>query len=129
MLNRPFYDNQTGNIEKTNSFSSRLNGLGRRAGYPNPPMIHDFRAEGLHLIGKLIESPTSSTSFFHRCIGCLSQASIPQILQLNLNNSFQNEVADRKFLCFKSRYCFSINESMHITFSNESELVRISYGT
>jgi hypothetical protein len=59
MLDKPFYENQTGEIKKANSFSSRLNGLGRCTGYPNPPTIHDFRAEGLHLIGKLVEPPTS----------------------------------------------------------------------
>jgi hypothetical protein len=53
MLDRPFYDSLTCEIEKANSFSSRLRALGHRAGYLNPTTIHDFRAEGLHLIGKL----------------------------------------------------------------------------
>ena len=53
VLNKPFYDGQAGGIEKANSFAKRLDALGRRAGYPKPPTIHDFRAEGLHIIGKL----------------------------------------------------------------------------
>jgi hypothetical protein len=38
-------------------FSERLKDLGLYAGYNQAPTIHDFRAEGLHLIGKF--SPMS----------------------------------------------------------------------
>jgi len=47
----PFYEGATTEIEKANSYSTRLNNLGRRADYVTPPTVHDFRAEGLHLIG------------------------------------------------------------------------------
>ena len=51
MLDTPFFDSLTGEIQKANSFSVRAKNLGRRAGYAKPPTIHDFRAEGLYLIG------------------------------------------------------------------------------
>lgn len=38
-------------IESATAFGKRLRHLGFRAGYPRPPTIHDFRAEGLYLIG------------------------------------------------------------------------------
>ena|SRR5947207_1702116 len=47
----PFYDGGTGEIEKENTYSTRLSNIGRRADYVIPPTIHDFRAEGLYLIG------------------------------------------------------------------------------
>jgi hypothetical protein len=52
VLDKPFYESPAGEIEKANSFSPRLNDLGRRAGYPKPSTVHDFRAEGLHIIGR-----------------------------------------------------------------------------
>lgn len=51
ICNCPFYEGATTEIKKANSYSTRLNDLGRRADYVRPPTIHDFRAEGLHLIG------------------------------------------------------------------------------
>ncbi|KAK0641459.1 hypothetical protein B0T16DRAFT_214715 [Cercophora newfieldiana] len=42
-----------GRIETANAFSKRLRSVGFRAGYPRPPTIHDFRAEGLFWINKL----------------------------------------------------------------------------
>ncbi|KAK5188855.1 hypothetical protein LTR96_010859 [Exophiala xenobiotica] len=53
ICNCPFYEGATTEIEKANSYSTRLNDLGRRADYVKPPTIHDFRAEGLHLIDSL----------------------------------------------------------------------------
>ncbi|KAJ4507506.1 hypothetical protein HRR83_004084 [Exophiala dermatitidis] len=53
ICNSPFYEGATTEIEKANSYSTRLNDLGRRADYVKPPTIHDFRAEGLHLIDSL----------------------------------------------------------------------------
>ena len=58
VLDKPFYDSQEGEIEKANLFAKRLSALCRRAGYPKPPTVHDFRAEGLHIIGKA--SPDAS---------------------------------------------------------------------
>jgi len=42
-----------GQMEKASTFSKRLRALGLCAGYLHPPTIHDFRAEGLYLIGML----------------------------------------------------------------------------
>ncbi|KAL6240235.1 hypothetical protein RBB50_012872 [Rhinocladiella similis] len=53
ICNCAFYEGATTEIEKANSYSTRLNDLGRRADYVKPPTIHDFRAEGLHLIDSL----------------------------------------------------------------------------
>ena len=52
ILDKPFfYVISTGEIEKADTFSRRLRELGTRAGYLRPPTIHDFRAEGLYLVG------------------------------------------------------------------------------
>jgi hypothetical protein len=47
----PFFVARSGVIQKASSFSDELRGLGHRAGYVEPPTIHDFRAESLHKIG------------------------------------------------------------------------------
>ncbi|KAK0621131.1 hypothetical protein B0T17DRAFT_276620 [Bombardia bombarda] len=41
-----------------NAFSNRLRALGVRAGYPRPPTIHDFRAEGLFWINQFYDAAT-----------------------------------------------------------------------
>lgn len=43
---------QDGGIDSARVSSQRIRDLGFRIGYARPPTIHDFRAEGLHLIGK-----------------------------------------------------------------------------
>ena len=54
ILDRPFFQvASTGEIEKADTFSRRLRELGLRTGYLRPPTIHDFRAEGLFLVGML----------------------------------------------------------------------------
>ncbi|KAK2038166.1 hypothetical protein LZ31DRAFT_132679 [Colletotrichum somersetense] len=40
----------TGKIETANAFGRRLRALGFRTGYIRPPILHDFRAEGLYWI-------------------------------------------------------------------------------
>lgn len=55
---KPFFQAiSTGQMEKASTFSKRLKALGLRAGYIHPPTIHDFRAEGLYLIGMLPSYP------------------------------------------------------------------------
>jgi hypothetical protein len=56
LLDNPFFKNQSTKnseekIETADAFSKRLRALGLRAGYPKPPTVHDFRAEGLYWIG------------------------------------------------------------------------------
>ena len=52
VLGKPFFQViSNGEMEKADTFSRRLRELGVRAGYLRPPTIHDFRAEGLYLIG------------------------------------------------------------------------------
>jgi len=53
VLNTPFFKSMSirQKIEKANVFSFRLKALGIRTGYPQPPMIHNFRVEGLYWIG------------------------------------------------------------------------------
>ncbi|KAK0747306.1 hypothetical protein B0T21DRAFT_300960, partial [Apiosordaria backusii] len=58
VLDLPFFKSMSargtpGKIETATAFSKRLRLLGFRAGYPRPPTIHDFRAEGLYWIDKL----------------------------------------------------------------------------
>ncbi len=38
-------------MEKADTFSRRLRELGIHAGYLRPPTIHDFRVEGLYIVG------------------------------------------------------------------------------
>lgn len=54
MLDKAFFDVSTGTIQKANTFSKRLRDLGFRAGYVRPPTVHDFRAEGLYVIGMFL---------------------------------------------------------------------------
>lgn len=52
VFGKPFFHViSNGEMEKADTFSRRLRELGIRAGYLRPPTIHDFRAEGLYLIG------------------------------------------------------------------------------
>ncbi|KDN70506.1 hypothetical protein CSUB01_07951 [Colletotrichum sublineola] len=58
ILDQPFFKSTsskrtTRKIETANAFGRRLRALGFRAGYPRPPTVHDFRAEGLYWIDKL----------------------------------------------------------------------------
>jgi hypothetical protein len=59
MLDKPFYDSEEGEIEKASLFSNRFSALCRRKGFAKPPTIHDLRAEGLHIIGKISLNPSS----------------------------------------------------------------------
>lgn len=38
-------------MEKAGAFHKRLMALGKRAGYAEPPTVHDFRAASLTMIG------------------------------------------------------------------------------
>ena len=60
VLNTPFFKSMSARqkIEKANAFSFRLRALGIRTGYPRPPTIHDFRAEGLYWIGMYAVVPS-----------------------------------------------------------------------
>ena len=51
VLDKPFFEMSTGKIQKANTFGKHLRDLGFHAGYVRPPTIHDFRVEGLYLIG------------------------------------------------------------------------------
>lgn len=52
VLGKPFFQViSNGEMEKADTFSRRLRELGVRTGYLRLPTIHDFRAEGLYLIG------------------------------------------------------------------------------
>ena len=57
VLDLPLYQKDNGEIDSARVFSGRLRDLGLRAGYNRAPTIHDFRAEGLHLIGKFSLMP------------------------------------------------------------------------
>lgn len=46
----PFFQRYTGEVNIAGVFSRRLRDLGVRRGYTVPPIIYDFRAEGLYLI-------------------------------------------------------------------------------
>ena len=59
VLNTPLYQREGGGIDSARVFSQRLRDLGNRAGYASPPTIHDFRAEGLHLIGSYLDLSAS----------------------------------------------------------------------
>lgn len=52
ILNEPIYQSSDGQIDTSRTYCSRLRELGFRAGYSQPPTNHDFRAEGVYLIGK-----------------------------------------------------------------------------
>jgi hypothetical protein len=55
LLDTPFFLGQSTKgarkIESAGAYSKRHRDLGHRAGFPNPPIMHDWRAEGLYLIG------------------------------------------------------------------------------
>ncbi len=55
LLDTPFFLGQSekgaGKIESAGPFSTRHRELGRRAGFPEPPTVHDWRAEGPYLTG------------------------------------------------------------------------------
>jgi hypothetical protein len=55
LLDTPFFVSQStkgaDKIETAAAFSKRHADLGRRAGFPKPPTIHNWRAEGLFLTG------------------------------------------------------------------------------
>lgn len=59
LLDTPFFQSQPSNgsaekIETAAAFSKRNRALGFRAGYPKPPTVHDWRAEGLYWIGAYV---------------------------------------------------------------------------
>lgn len=58
------YQKDNGQTDSARVFSRRLRNLGLRAGYSRPPTIHDFRAEGLHLIGMCSLFTTSCEVFY-----------------------------------------------------------------
>jgi hypothetical protein len=43
----PFYQDAEGEIDTANEFSTQLRALGFRADYIRPPVVHNFRAQGL----------------------------------------------------------------------------------
>ena len=55
LRNQPVFHSSSANgentIESAGAFSQRHKELGIRAGFPVPPTIHDWRAEGLFLVG------------------------------------------------------------------------------
>lgn len=53
VLDLPFFQKDDGEIDTADILSKRVRELGFRSGYELPPTIHDFRAEGLFLIGML----------------------------------------------------------------------------
>jgi hypothetical protein len=65
VLDKPLYDSQVGEIEKANLFAMRHSTPCRRAGYPRQPTIHDFKAGGLHIIGKIPLRPLAALARFH----------------------------------------------------------------
>lgn len=52
ILNEPIYQRSDGQVDTSRTYCSRLRELGFRAGDSQPPTNHDFRAEGVYLIGK-----------------------------------------------------------------------------
>lgn len=61
VLDIPFFQDPAGKMQKATAFGNRLKALGLCAGYPRPPTIHDFRAEGLVLTGTCTTFPPSFT--------------------------------------------------------------------
>jgi hypothetical protein len=47
----PFFEGSDGKMETASAFGRYLREWGFRAGYNEPPTVHDFRAEGLILTG------------------------------------------------------------------------------
>jgi len=55
VLSKPFFHVVfIDEMEKADTFSRRLRKLRVRAGYLRPPIIHDFRAEGLYLVDRVL---------------------------------------------------------------------------
>ena len=52
VLNKPLFTNDAQEMESAAATSRYLFQVGQRAGYLFPPVFHDFRAEGLLLLGK-----------------------------------------------------------------------------
>jgi hypothetical protein len=50
ILDVPFFQRSTGEVDTASVFSRRLRDLGVRSCYAVPPTTHDFRAEGLQII-------------------------------------------------------------------------------
>ncbi|TVY12769.1 hypothetical protein LARI1_G009008 [Lachnellula arida] len=61
VLDLPFFQKDNGQIDTADILSKRLRELGFRSGYEFPPTIHDFRAEGLFLIGSYFGDELRST--------------------------------------------------------------------
>lgn len=51
ILDVPFFQRSTGEVDTAGVYSRRLRDLGVRSSYAVPPTNHDFRAEGLQIIG------------------------------------------------------------------------------
>jgi hypothetical protein len=51
ILDVPFFQRSTGEVDTAGVHSRRLRDLGLRSSYAVPPTIHDFRAEGFQLVG------------------------------------------------------------------------------
>ena len=64
VLDLPSCQKDNGQIDSARVFSRRLRNLGLHAGYSRPPTIHDFRAEGLRLIGMCSLFTTSCEVFY-----------------------------------------------------------------
>lgn len=101
VLDTPLYRRKDGGIESAGVFGRRCRALGLRAGYERPPVIHDFRAEGLHTIGNSPVHPSSrasirltrtQTSSTHRLQGC-NMADTPAIGRTV--NSMRLEIPER----------------------------------
>lgn len=58
----PFYQPDDGAIDSARVFSQRSRNMGFHTGHARPPRIHDFKAEGLYLIGMYLHM-SSFTGF------------------------------------------------------------------
>src|SRR5947209_5350165 len=59
LLEKPFFSSASrdGSIETASAFHSRLIDAGVRACFPEPPTMHDWRANSLFLIGTDVDCP------------------------------------------------------------------------
>ncbi len=58
VLSKPFFHVVSiDEMEKVDTFNRRLRELGVRVEYLRLPTIHDFRAEGLYLVGRVLPFP------------------------------------------------------------------------
>jgi hypothetical protein len=62
ILDEPFFQRGSGDINTASVHSRRLRDLGFRVNYIVPPTTHDFRAEGIQLIG--IICPEKAATLF-----------------------------------------------------------------